>query len=159
MEFTIEPVSTQSFRRINIRFVALTKNLRLLLTPGPLHCASGGDRRSEIMPDPFHMFAESRSLAHGAVAEALPPATTLRWNAKRKAEVVRAIEAGTLTYDEACRRYRMFLEELLGWQRALEESGERGLRVTRRIRPQWVDPFDWHKLDSVHRKDRHDRSH
>jgi hypothetical protein len=61
----------------------------------------------------------------------LPPADTKRWVARRKASVVAAVCNGTLSAQEACWRYRLSLEELLAWQRAVERHGIPGLRVTR----------------------------
>jgi transposase-like protein len=61
----------------------------------------------------------------------LPPADTKRWVARRKASVVAAVCSGALSAQEACRRYRLSLEELLAWQRAVERHGIPGLRVTR----------------------------
>jgi hypothetical protein len=63
--------------------------------------------------------------------EALPSPDTDRWVARRKAEVVAAVHGGLLSIDEACRRYSISLEEFTGWMRALDQSGLRGLRVTR----------------------------
>lgn len=63
--------------------------------------------------------------------ERLPPSETTRWTIRRKAEVVAAVEGGLLTFDEACERYRLCLEELTTWQRAVRRSGMPGLRVTR----------------------------
>lgn len=63
--------------------------------------------------------------------ESLPPADTVRWVARRKAEVVVAVRGGLLTVDEACERYSLTLEEFTTWQRAMDRSGLRGLRVTR----------------------------
>ena len=51
--------------------------------------------------------------------------------ARRKAEVVAAVNGGLLTVDEACERYDLTLEEFAGWQRAVDRSGMPGLRVTR----------------------------
>lgn len=62
---------------------------------------------------------------------ALPPPTRLRWTVRRKAEVVAAVRGGLLTFDEACARYSLALEELISWQRSVERSGMAGLRVTR----------------------------
>ena len=90
------------------------------------------------MPDPCPSAAVDRDRV---IAADLPPPDTRRWNPKRKAQVVRAIESGVLTHQDACRLYRMAIEELLGWERARLESGERGLRVTKRMRPR-VDPHD-----------------
>jgi hypothetical protein len=61
----------------------------------------------------------------------LPSPDTLRWSVRRKAEVVSAIRGGFLTFDEACSRYGLTMEELTGWQRAVGRSGMHGLRATR----------------------------
>jgi hypothetical protein len=63
--------------------------------------------------------------------EDLPPADTRRWVARRKGEVVAAVRAGLLTFDEACQRYDLSREELESWQQALDRHGLGGLRVTR----------------------------
>ena len=63
--------------------------------------------------------------------ENLPPANTTRWVARRKAEVVAAVDGGLLSIDAACERYNLTLEELASWMRAVERSGIHGLRVTR----------------------------
>ena len=63
--------------------------------------------------------------------EGLPAPRTARWTVRRKAEVVAAVRGGLLTFDEACARYELAIEELIGWQSALEVSGMRGLRTTR----------------------------
>jgi hypothetical protein len=61
----------------------------------------------------------------------LPPPTTQRWVARRKAEVVTAVRAGLLSLEDACRRYSLSTEEFLGWEAAIEKHGLGGLRVTR----------------------------
>lgn len=61
----------------------------------------------------------------------LPPPSTQRWVARRKAEVVAAVRAGLLTLEEACTRYNLSAEEFLGWEAAIEKHGLGGLRVTR----------------------------
>lgn len=63
--------------------------------------------------------------------EMLPPPDTRRWVIRRKGEVVAAVNGGMLTIEEACARYDLTLEEFAGWQRAIDRSGLRGLRVTR----------------------------
>jgi len=63
--------------------------------------------------------------------ENLPAPDTNRWVARRKAEVVAAVNGGMLTIEEACDRYQLTLEEFASWQRAVERSGMAGLRVTR----------------------------
>ena len=67
------------------------------------------------------------------------PAPTERWTARRKAEVIAAVQGGLLTVDEACERYRMSVEELASWMRTEERLGVRGLRVTcvQRNREMW----------------------
>ena len=50
----------------------------------------------------------------------LPPPDTTRWVARRKAAVLAALSSGAITMEEACRRYALSEEELLGWQRAFE---------------------------------------
>ena len=58
------------------------------------------------------------------------PARALPRVARRKAEVVSAVQAGLLTLDEALNRYKLTLEEFTGWQRALYRHGLRGLQIT-----------------------------
>lgn len=60
----------------------------------------------------------------------LPPVNTVRWVARRKAEVVSAVNGGLLTSDEVCERYNLTVEELVSWQRLTDRSGMKGLRVT-----------------------------
>ncbi len=61
----------------------------------------------------------------------LPPPTLKRWVTRRKAEVVTAVCGGLIGLDEACARYGITVEELLSWQRLLDDHGLRGLRITR----------------------------
>lgn len=61
----------------------------------------------------------------------LPPPDTKRWVVRRKAVVVAAVRSGALSIQEACRRYKLSLEEFLAWQRAIDRHGVPGLRVTR----------------------------
>ena len=63
--------------------------------------------------------------------ETLPAANIRRWVVRRKAEVVAAVTGGLLTFDEACERYSLSIEEFTRWQRAVDRSGMPGLRVTR----------------------------
>jgi hypothetical protein len=69
-------------------------------------------------------------LGEALTLDRLPPPDTLRWVARRKAEVVAAVSGGLLTMEEACERYSLTIEEFTGWQRAVERSGLPGLRVT-----------------------------
>ncbi len=61
----------------------------------------------------------------------LPPRNTMRWIARRKAEVVAAVNGGLLSIPEACERYDLTLEEFASWQRAVEREGLPGLRISR----------------------------
>jgi hypothetical protein len=45
--------------------------------------------------------------------------------------VVAAVRGGLLTFDEACARYGLAMEELITWQGAHQSGGMQGLRVTR----------------------------
>jgi hypothetical protein len=61
----------------------------------------------------------------------LPPVNTKRWVIRRKAEVVAAVRGGLITLEDACKRYSLSVEEFLSWQRAIDQNGLPGLRVTR----------------------------
>lgn len=60
----------------------------------------------------------------------LPDPATERWVARRKAVVVRAVQHGLLSQEEAMERYRLSPEEFALWQAAVDRHGEAGLRVT-----------------------------
>ncbi len=61
----------------------------------------------------------------------LPSPQTQRWIARRKAEIVVAIQGGLLSLDEACKRYALSREELLAWHVAYNRHGMNGLRAMR----------------------------
>jgi hypothetical protein len=61
----------------------------------------------------------------------LPSPNTKRWVIRRKAEVVTGVRCGLISLDEACRRYKLSIEEFLSWQQMIENHGVMGLRVTR----------------------------
>src|SRR5579871_1840568 len=65
----------------------------------------------------------------------LPPADTIRWSPRRKAEVVLAVTGGVLTAEEACRRYRMSPEELSEWISGYQLDGMKGLHRKMRNYP------------------------
>ena len=69
----------------------------------------------------------------GLGPSALPPVTTTRWVARRKAAVVAAVESGVLTVTEACRRYGLSPEEFAEWKRHYEAKGLSGLRAQIRL--------------------------
>lgn len=45
--------------------------------------------------------------------------------------MVAAVNGGLLTFEEACERYRLTLEELVTWQRTVQRVGLPGLRATK----------------------------
>ena len=60
----------------------------------------------------------------------LPDPQTRRWVASRKAAVVKAVEGGLLTADEARETYALSEEELEAWHLAVERHGENALKAT-----------------------------
>lgn len=61
----------------------------------------------------------------------LPPPTTRRWVASRKATVVRAVAAGLISVDQAAEMYELSHEELESWTGAILQHGEAALKTTR----------------------------
>lgn len=90
--------------------------------------------RSLMFGDP--MIDVSRDHAGDAAAraddhlDALPPAETRRWVARRKALVVGAVRDGRLSFEDACRRYNISHEEFMSWEKAIDRYGVAALRVT-----------------------------
>lgn len=62
---------------------------------------------------------------------ALPDPNTVRWVVRRKAQVVAAVRNGLLSFEDACKRYRLSEEELQSWMDLLDHHGVRGLRASR----------------------------
>jgi hypothetical protein len=60
----------------------------------------------------------------------LPPPATRRWVASRKAAVVRAVDHGLMTRDEALTLWDLSDDELTSWQSAVERYGEAALKAT-----------------------------
>jgi hypothetical protein len=60
----------------------------------------------------------------------LPPKDTRRWVASRKATVVKGIQHGLLTAEEACAMYELSEEELAEWLNAVDRHGEAALKAT-----------------------------
>ena len=61
----------------------------------------------------------------------LPMPDTIRWVARRKAEIVLAVQGGLLSLDEACSRYALDRVEFQRWQDCFASFGLAGLRTTR----------------------------
>ena len=60
----------------------------------------------------------------------LPPPETRRWVASRKAVVVKAVVHGLISQAEALERYGLSEEEFGFWRQAVENHGDKALRVT-----------------------------
>ena len=61
----------------------------------------------------------------------LPPQNTKRWVTRRKAEVVAAVRGGLLSLDDACKRYKLTIDEFMIWHRLINRYGLKGLRATK----------------------------
>ena len=61
--------------------------------------------------------------------DTLPPADTVRWVPRRKAQVVCAIRGGLISRQEACDRYGISDAELCYWEKLLYDHGVGALRV------------------------------
>ena len=61
----------------------------------------------------------------------LPPTNTVRWVASRKIMVLAAIDAGSLSIEEACLMYRLSIEEIASWSRLTALHGRDGLKISR----------------------------
>ena len=62
--------------------------------------------------------------------EDLPADTTRRWVASRKAAVVRGVNYGLISKDEALERYSLSEEEFTHWVQAVAKHGENALKAT-----------------------------
>ena len=76
---------------------------------------------------------ETQTVAVGPLGEqltraSLPPSQFCRWNARRKAEVVMAIDQNLLSLDEARTLYGITRDELTSWRIAFDRFGLKGLR-------------------------------
>lgn len=60
----------------------------------------------------------------------LPPNSTRRWVASRKAAVVRGVLYGLLTEEAALKRYSISNDEFQEWVRAVSNHGEDALKAT-----------------------------
>ena len=61
----------------------------------------------------------------------LPPSDTVRWVASRKTMVLAAIDAGSLSIEEACQMYRLSIEEIASWSRLTTLHGRDGLKASK----------------------------
>ena len=81
-----------------------------------------GDSPGRTVVDPFGDLL---------TVETLPPADTIRWVPRRKAQMVCAVRGGLISRQEACDRYGISDEELFSWEKSLDDHGLRALRVTK----------------------------
>jgi hypothetical protein len=75
----------------------------------------------------------------------LPPPGCTRWVVRRKVEVIIGIRGGLIDLDEARRRYRLTIDELVEWGAAFDRYGLRGLKASaigERRRRSWEDGHD-----------------
>ncbi|MFK5997902.1 MAG: DUF1153 domain-containing protein [Rhodobacterales bacterium] len=61
----------------------------------------------------------------------LPPVSTKRWVASRKACVILAVETGLIKKQEACEMYAISQEEFNGWLNAVKSHGISALKTTK----------------------------
>ena len=66
-----------------------------------------------------------------SMTDDLPPDDTVRWVPRRKAAVLAAIADNRISLEQACQRWRLSVEEIRLWERAMRQIGVHGLRVTR----------------------------
>ncbi len=81
-----------------------------------------GDSASRAVIDPY---------GKPLTSDMLPPADTVRWVSRRKAQVVCAVRGGLISRQEACDRYGISNDELSSWEKLLDDHGPKALRVTR----------------------------
>ncbi|PJE34211.1 DUF1153 domain-containing protein [Pseudooceanicola lipolyticus] len=60
----------------------------------------------------------------------LPPPSTRRWVASRKASVVRGVLYGLISRERAIELYALSDEEFMGWVSAVADHGEEALKAT-----------------------------
>ncbi len=60
----------------------------------------------------------------------LPPVGTTRWVARRKEAVVRGVQSGLITLEEAIERYDLSEEEFESWMTSMNAFGTNGLKTT-----------------------------
>ena len=87
-----------------------TATLRLLRTVG-----------SADEPSPVDIFGQMPEL----------PSLSRRWTVRRKAAVIEAVRGCWVPIEEACRLYKLSVDEFLAWERDIDRYGMHGLRATR----------------------------
>jgi hypothetical protein len=59
------------------------------------------------------------------------PSLSRRWTVRRKAAVIEDVRGGWVPIEEACRLYKLSVDEFLAWERDIDRHGLHGLRSTR----------------------------
>jgi hypothetical protein len=59
------------------------------------------------------------------------PSPGQRWTTRRKAALIQAVRGGWVPIEEACRQYKLSVDEFLAWERDIDRYGVPGLRTTR----------------------------
>jgi hypothetical protein len=59
------------------------------------------------------------------------PSLGKRWTVQRKAAVIEAVRGGWVPIEEACRLYKLSVDEFSAWERDIDRHGIHGLRTTR----------------------------
>lgn len=57
------------------------------------------------------------------------PSAQGRWSARRKAAVVDAMRGGWVPVEELCRLYSLSVDEILAWERTVDQRGVAGLHI------------------------------
>ena len=59
------------------------------------------------------------------------PSPGQRWTTRRKAALIQAVRGGWVPIEEACRQYKLSVDEFRAWERDIDRYGVPGLRTTR----------------------------
>ena len=75
----------------------------------------------------------AEDLSQGDAFVSMPelPSLSKRWTVRRKAAVIEAVRGGWMPIEEACRLYKLSVDEFLAWERDIDRHGLHGLRTTR----------------------------
>jgi hypothetical protein len=57
------------------------------------------------------------------------PSAQGRWSARRKAAVIEAIRGGWVPVEEVCRLYSLSPDEILSWERTIDQRGVAALHI------------------------------
>jgi hypothetical protein len=86
--------------------------------------------RREAASDQDNGSNEASNERHVVTTSQAPPLIK-RWPPAMKAKVLEEVREGTLSLDEACKRYALSIEEYLTWQQGIDLFGLAGLQVNK----------------------------